>query len=107
MLKPLSLIMTLAGILFLVVLLNFTSPIQINSEKELSSLQSNQKVLVYGRIISERTYDNLKILKLDNNITLVCSSCPSIKNQTLSILGTIQVYNNETEIKILKISKYD
>ncbi len=107
MLKPLSLIMTLVGILFLVVLLNFTSPIQINSEKELSSLQSNQKVLVHGRIISERTYDNLKILKLDNNITLVCSSCPPIKNQTLSILGTIQVYNNETEIKILKISKYD
>jgi hypothetical protein len=54
-------------------------------------------------MLSERQYGELNLIKLDNNITLVCTSCPNLKNQTIRVLGTVQKYLNQSEIEVLRI----
>jgi len=103
MLKRLSLITALLGIFILLILLNFSPAIQVNSPSELEKLTENTKVWTSGRVISEKTYENTKILKLDNQIILYCSSCPSYINRTFKVVGIKESYNNRTEIRVLEL----
>lgn len=102
--KILAFIITLAGIFTLLILLNLSHPIVINSPKGLSGLEQNTKVQTTGRVISERTlYENTKLLKLDNNVEVLCQACPAYINRTLNVLGTSETYINRTQIAALKI----
>ena len=104
--KRLSFGVMLIGLFLLLFLLTFSSPIIINNPSELSKLTENTKVQTTGKVISERVlYEQTKILKLDNNLEIICNACPSYINRTLNILGTSGIYINRTQITALRIIK--
>jgi len=106
MLKRICLIITLAGIFTLLILLNFSAPIVVDNSSSLSSLEDNTKVQTTGKVISERTlYEQTKLIKLENNIEIICNSCPNYLNQTINVIGITETYENRTQVKALKITK--
>jgi len=103
--KRLAFAITIIGIFVLIILLNLSSPTVINNYSELSKLTDNTKVQTTGRVVSERIlYEDTKLLKLDNNIEILCQACPLYINRTLEVIGTIETYINRTQINALKIT---
>jgi len=103
--RRLSLIVALLGIFFLIIISNFAPPKSISSPKELSSLNSNQKVLVSGKVIKETYSKNNLILHLNNNVTLLCPiPCPSLLNKNISAIAKYESFNNNYYLKILKLN---
>ena len=102
--RRLAFAITILGIFVLIILLNLSSPIVINNYSELSKLTDYTKVQTQGRVISERIlYADTKLLKLDNNLEILCQACPSYINRTLQVIGTSETYINRTQINALKI----
>jgi hypothetical protein len=102
--RRLSFALTIAGMFILLILLNFQSPITVNSPSDLSSLEQNTKVQTQGKVLSERQYQTTKTLKLDNDIEILCNTCKSQINRTIRVIGTIERYQNKTQIQALKIT---
>lgn len=98
-----SLVIALIGIFILLIMLNFSHPIQVNSQKDLSSLIENSKVQTKGKVIGEKQIGNEKILNLDNHLEIICRTCPSYLGQIIYIEGIIEKYQNKTQIQALKI----
>jgi len=101
--KKLSFLITLIGILILLIMMQFSSPIQVNSQTELENLIDNQKVQTSGKVIDEKIYENSKTLVLDNKIEVICNSCPSYFNKNIIVSGILDNYNNKNKIIALKI----
>jgi len=101
--KKLSFIITLLGILILLVIMQFSSSIQVNSPSELENLIDNQKLVVSGKVIEEKIYEKSKTLILDNKIEVVCNNCPSYFNKNIIVSGISDNYNNKNKIIALKI----
>jgi len=95
--------MTLSGILILLIIMQFSSPIRVSSQTELESLVDNQKVQTSGKVIDEKIYENSKTLILDNKIEIICNSCPSYFNKNIIVSGVLDNYNNKNKIIALKI----
>jgi len=77
---------------------------QIFSNQE---YQENQQVKITGKVISKQIYENnFTILNLKDStgkIKVVCN-CPNAKiNQTLTIKGRTQKYQNQMQISADKI----
>ena len=103
--KIISLAITLLGILFLLIILNFSSPKIIDSSLSLQNLPENTKIQTQGKLISERTLnENTNLMKLDNDIEIICINCPKYLNQTIKLTGIIEKYQNRTQIKLLRIT---
>lgn len=103
--RRLAFAITIIGIFVLLILLNLSSLIIINNSSDLSKLTDNTKVQTTGRVVSERVlYEDTKLLKLDNNIEILCQACPSYVNRTLEVIGTSEIYINRTQINALKIT---
>ncbi len=102
--KRLALAITILGIVVLLILLNSQSPIAIKKQADLESLPDNTKIQVRGKVISERYISESKILKLDNNVEIICKGCPPYLNQTIIILGITEHYQNKTQIQALRIT---
>jgi len=103
MLKPLSLTLTILGILTLSIILITQSPLTVSSPEQLTNLTENQRVQAKGIIIEERIYQNYKVLTLDNELKVqVPKSTPYLLNKPLAVLG---VYDNFQSplIKSIKI----
>lgn len=90
----------MAGLLALILILQFSAPVPISSFSELQNLSENQKVLVSGFVEQQTSYS----IKLNNNLSLICNGCPSYKSKNISAIGAIDNYNNKKEIKVLKIT---
>jgi len=103
--KKLALTLSLIGIFALFMILNFSHPIQITAQSDLQNLIDNTKVQVQGRVVSEKQYSTEKVLKLDNNIEVSCTSCPNYLNKTIQVIGTIENYQNRTRIISLSVKK--
>lgn len=102
--RRLSFIVTLTGIFILLILINFSSPKTITGPQQLEKLTDYTKVQTSGRVISERIlYDETKLIKIDNNIEIICNSCPVYLNKSISVIGTSEKYENKTQIVALKI----
>jgi hypothetical protein len=102
--RRLAFAITILGIFVLIVLLNLSSPKIINNYSSLSKLTDYTKVQTTGRVVSERIlYGDTKLLKLDNNIEVLCQACLSYVNRTLYVIGTSESYINRTQINALKI----
>lgn len=102
--RKIAFMIAIAGIFILLYLLLFSSPIAINKPADLSKLTDNTQVSATGRVVSERIlYGTTKLLKLDSNIELVCTSCPSYLNKTIQILGATEKYLNKTQVIALRI----
>jgi hypothetical protein len=102
--KKLSFIIAILGIFILFLLSSFLPPKQISSQNELSSLVSNQKILIKGKVEKETYGKNSRILHLDNNLTLQCDkSCPSLRNKSIETLSILEKYDNKSYLKILRL----
>jgi len=104
--KSIALIVTLLGIISLLSLFYILPLKIINSQEELIYLQDNQKVQVKGKVIEEKFYENLRILVLNNNLTLKCA-CPLTeiyKDKTLQATAILDSYSNKKQLTVLKIS---
>ena len=103
--RKIAFMLTIIGIFFLLMFLNFQTPIVVNGYSSLSKLEDNAKVQTHGIVLYERTlYGETKLLKLDNGIEITCKSCLSYINRTLEVIGTIERYQNKTQILALSIS---
>jgi len=101
--RKLSLITTILGIFTLLIILNFSNPLEINNQSELSKLEENKKVQTSGKVIRENKYGNTKILTLDNSIQIICNSCPPKLNRSIDVTGFVEKYQNKTQIKAISI----
>jgi hypothetical protein len=102
--RKIAFIIAISGIFFLFLILAFSKPLAVYNSSDLSKLTDNTKVSTTGKVISERIlYGTTKLLKLDNNIELVCSSCPSYANKTIQVIGTAEKYLNKTQVQVLRI----
>ena len=101
--KKASIVIAVIGIFILLIMLNFSQPIQVNSQKDISILIENSKVQTKGKVMSEKQIGNEKFLNLDNNLEIICRTCPSYLGQIIYIEGIIEKYQNKTQIQALKI----
>jgi len=85
LLLKISLAISLFGVLFLLILANFSQPV------------------IQGKIISIKTHDDFKIILLDNNRTITCNSCQLKINQTIQVQGKITEYQSPPQISADKI----
>lgn len=104
----LSLILTLIGILCLLILGNFSSPRQINTN---SDIKINEYVKITGKVIAEKFYDSFTILTLKDEygtIKATCN-CNNLINKTVQIKGKITQYNKQMQIQsdLIKIISTD
>ena len=103
--RRITFIVTIIGIFTLLYLLAFSTPIQVNNSSDLSQLTENTKVSAAGNVVSERKiYGDTKLIKIDNSLEILCNSCQSYQNKTISVLGITSKYENKTEIKALRIN---
>lgn len=97
----LSIIIAFIGLLILSLYLLLPINVKnINSPNEINSLEINQKVFVKGEVIKQTT----STIRLNNNLLIYCSSCPSYSNKTISILGRITDFYTNKTIEALKIT---
>jgi len=103
--RRLAFAITIIGIFILIIMLNLTNPLIVDNYSSLSKLTDYTKVQTQGRVISERIlYEDTKLLKLDNDIEILCQACPSYINRTLQVIGTSETYINRTQVTALKIT---
>ena len=102
----LSFVLMIAGISALLLILAFQPPQEISAQNFLENMLENQKVQTSGIVITEKQFGSSKIIILNNSIEIVCNSCPaqSLKNRSISIVGTISKYQNKTQIIAAEIS---
>ncbi len=84
-LLKLSLVISILGIFFLLILTNLS------------------QVSVQGRVVYLKSYDDFKIITLDTNKTLTCDSCFLKPNQTIQVQGKLITYQGKEEIQANKI----
>jgi len=74
---------------------------QINSPSEINHYENNQKLIVRGLVIKQTQ----STIKLDNNLYLYCSSCPSLTNKTIEALAVVSSYYNNKSLEVLQIKE--
>ena len=100
-------VITILGLFTLLILQNLP-PKNLSSAEQLSQYQTNQKLIIKGKVIEETYVSTYKILNLDNNFQLQCDlSCPSFLNKKIEALVTLEKFNNRNYLKILKITYQD
>ena len=88
------------GMLGLVGLMSF----DVREVDKLDGLEINQRIVLTGRVISERViYSDEKLLVLDKNITLICSGCGSYLNSEIMVEGVVEEYEGEKQVRVLRI----
>lgn len=99
----LALIISILGLFNLLVISYFIKAEKVNSYAD---LKLNNHVFTKSRIISIKNYDDFSVMKLENNITAVCS-CRMQENISIEVKGGVEEYNQELQInadKIIQIS---
>jgi len=99
-LLKLSLAISILGILFLFFIPSYLPAKQVSSYQKLTE---GEHVTINSTVKSIRVYNNFKIIKLDNNITLTCFNCELSENQRINTKGRVVKYKNSLEIKVEKI----
>jgi DNA/RNA endonuclease YhcR with UshA esterase domain len=101
-----SLIISLFGILILLILSNTLTPKLFNI-KDINSNDAYKKILLEGVVVSIKNYPDFTIIRLKDNTgsinVIVEDNIDLEKNTTVKIIGKINEYNNELEIKADKI----
>jgi hypothetical protein len=95
--------LALFGLFLLLLQLN-TAPIKITHQDNLTSLQSNQKILVKGLVVKEDKSRHTSTLTLDSGIVLQCENCPKYINKQINAMAILDRYNTKQKLQILKIT---
>jgi len=105
-LLKISILISVIGILILLLLSNIIEPKQYKIS-EINSLKEFEKVKIKGKIISQKNYQNLKIITLSDTTgkidVLLNKDINFTKNTTIIVYGTIKEYKNYFEIQADKI----
>jgi len=91
------------GIFILLLISKIISPETVSS-KEIKD--SSSYVKLSGKIVSEKSYDDFKIISLKDNygtIQVSCFSCPKLINKSVIIEGKIEEYKNKRQLTAEKI----
>lgn len=94
-----SLSISITGILFLLILANFSTLKEVSSYKE---LKLNNYVKTMGKITSIQTYGDFSIIRLNNSITITCN-CRFQVNSTIQVSGKVVEYQNKLQISADRI----
>lgn len=107
-LLKLSLSISLIGVLALF----FISSLQLDeiSISEINDMKLNSKIKIKGEIISQRNYDNFRILTLEDetgkiDVKLNCQDCKNLTGKNLEVTGRLQEYKDKIQIRAEKISE--
>jgi hypothetical protein len=92
--KRTVLLISLMGLFLLILINNFSTPIKISSQNEINNLVENEKVIVSGIVINEKTSTNNIILTLNNNVSVYYDSITikSLKGKNITVIGIIDTY---------------
>ncbi len=104
--KNYALGVVLIGIVILSFLILFDEPEEVNNKEELSELGVNSKVSVNGIVESEREFGEDYILKLDNEIELICD-CVGYEGKNVETMGKVEEIYGKRYVRVLRISVID
>jgi len=95
------------GIFLLLIISINVNPKQIKIN-EINDKILNKKVQIKGEITNVRTYDDFQILSINDHTGTIDATLNSYnkfeKNQSVTIIGTIEQYKNNLQIRAEKIT---
>ena len=94
-LLTISLVLSLIGIFLILIFALHQGPKRISAY---ASLNANDYVETTSKILSIKTYDEFNIIKLENNISVVCFKCSFNQSQTIKVQGKVSEYKGEKQI---------
>lgn len=98
-----SLGISLIGILILFILAGQITPKEITTN---STIKPNEQVKIIGKIISEKKFEDFKILTLEDSygkIQIICNCKRALLNKTVEVKGKMEEYNNKSQINAEEI----
>ncbi|MDO8508384.1 MAG: hypothetical protein Q7S27_01725 [Nanoarchaeota archaeon] len=103
--RRISFIVFILGLFALFFIFLYSQPLPISNPAQLSSLVSNQRIIIEGKVIKESLTANNKLLKLNNNFTLLCPrSCPPLLNKQISAQVKFESSSSRHYLKVLELS---
>ena len=93
----------LIGILILSFLILFDKPKDFSNNEELDKLIDNEKVVIKGIVKSEREFGEDYILKLNNEIELICD-CVGFEGKTIEVVGKVEEIYGERYVRVLRMN---
>lgn len=102
MLRKWSFVIALAGISFFVFLLFIGNYHDVSDVKELGSMELHTKVVLEGEVVSERVFDDFRILEV-NGVDVVCNCKKSYLERVIRVEGLVSEFNGKRQIKALSI----
>ena len=104
--RHLALALALLGILILSLILLISSPLPVLHPSDLSSLLPNTKVLIFGTVLTERSFEKERRLTLDSGFELRCSChrAPSLRGKKITAEATVQRYLNQSWLEAHSLS---
>lgn len=103
MLRKYAFIVAILGIAVLLGLL-ILSPKELDSSDELDSMEINEKVVLEGKVESERDFGDFRILSV-NSIEIVCECGDeeSYLDKKVKIIGLVEEFNEKKQVRVLRI----
>jgi len=109
MLRKYAFIVAILGIAVLLGLL-ILSPRELGSLDELDSIGINEKVVLEGKVESEREFGDFKVLSV-RGIEIVCEcggeDDESYLDKEVKIIGLVEEFNDRKQVRVLRISEVE
>ena len=104
-LRKIAFIITIAGVAVLLMFL-LAKPKEVSSFEDIKTTEINEKVLVKGKIESQRDFGNFKILEI-NGIEAICNCKESFLDKEVEIVGLVEEFNGKRQVRILRVEIID
>lgn len=101
--RRISFILAMVGLTTLLFLLN-TSPKEATTPEDLENYQINQLVTLKDEVISQRIiYEGTTLYQTQKGFELICECTQNLKDQELTITGTLEEYEGKKQVRIITI----
>ncbi|MBX4211946.1 hypothetical protein KW787_00620 [Candidatus Pacearchaeota archaeon] len=101
--RRLAFITAIAGLFILLLVFTLSPPKQASTTGDITNLENNERVVVSGVVVEERSFGTMKIIKLDNNIEIITDKGIYLVNKTILALGKITDFTGQRRVSALKI----
>ncbi len=91
------------GLAVLLVIFIEAKPVEVNNFDELNALDLNTKILISGKVESERDLGDFLIMNL-KGVELVCNCAGNYLEKFVEVEGVVEEYNGRKQIGVLKIN---
>jgi hypothetical protein len=106
MLRELSFVLGVFGVVFLLFYLQFSSFVEIESIGDLDGLEINSKVVLRGFVEDVRVFEKFVIFKIEG-IELVCDCENGYLGKELEVEGVVEDYLNGRQVRVLRVVVLD